>query len=233
MSVPEEIVVASVETRHVGLSDGFHATDAQILSEVAAYYSKKVLQHGPTPQGVDWKGRESQELRFRELLRCLDNSTSFSLNDLGCGYGALAEYMIRAGFDFSYSGYDIASPMIEAAQAMYASHRGVRFLVSASPSEAADFAVASGIFNVRQGRCDSEWLSFVLRTIDTLFEACSRSFSFNCLTSYADIDKRRADLFYADPCFLFDHCKRRFGGKVSLLHDYALHEFTIIVRRGP
>ncbi len=226
-------MVARIKTTKVELSDGLHASEAQILGEVAAYYSKKLLEHGPTPAGVDWKGRESQELRFRELLRCLDGSRSFSLNDLGCGYGALAAYMIHAGFDFSYSGYDIAPTMIEAAQAMYASHRSVGFFVGSRPSEPADFAVASGIFNVRQGRRDTEWLTFVLRTIDTLYEACTRAFSFNCLTSYADKNKRRADLFYADPCFLFDHCKRRFGGKVSLMHDYELYEFTIIVRRSP
>jgi hypothetical protein len=42
----------------------------------------------------------------------------------------------------------------------------------------------------------------------------------------------REDLFYADPCELFDYCKTRFARNVALLHDYGLYEFTILVRKG-
>ena len=61
----------------------------------------------------------------------------------------------------------------------------------------------------------------------------SRGFAFNCLTSYSDADKMRDDLYYADPCKLFDRCKRRYSRRVALLHDYGLWEFTILVRKTP
>jgi hypothetical protein len=38
-------------------------------------------------------------------------------------------------------------------------------------------------------------------------------------------------LYYADPCALFDLCKRRYSKHVALLHDYGLYEFTILVRK--
>ena len=38
-------------------------------------------------------------------------------------------------------------------------------------------------------------------------------------------------LFYADPCFFFDHCKKHFSKNVALLHDYGMYEFTILVRK--
>ena len=41
----------------------------------------------------------------------------------------------------------------------------------------------------------------------------------------------RPDLYYADPCELFDRCKRRYSRNVALLHDYDLYEFTILVRK--
>ena len=41
----------------------------------------------------------------------------------------------------------------------------------------------------------------------------------------------RADLYYGDPCFFFDHCKTRYSKQVGLLHDYGLYEFTILVRK--
>jgi hypothetical protein len=56
-----------------------------------------------------------------------------------------------------------------------------------------------------------------------------RGFAFNMLTGYADADRMRPDLYYADPHAVFDRC-RRFSRRVALLHDYPLYEFTMLVR---
>jgi hypothetical protein len=56
-------------------------------------------------------------------------------------------------------------------------------------------------------------------------------FAFNCLTAYSDAHKMQSYLYYADPCRLFDLCKRRYSRNVALLHDYGLYEFTILVRK--
>ena len=58
-----------------------------------------------------------------------------------------------------------------------------------------------------------------------------KGFAFNVLTLYSDVEKRRFDLHYADPLALFDHCKRYYSRFVTLLHDYPLYEFTILVRK--
>jgi hypothetical protein len=60
-----------------------------------------------------------------------------------------------------------------------------------------------------------------------------RGFAFNALTSYSDRDKQRDDLYYADPLHWFDHCKKHYSRYVSLLHDYPLFEFTILVTHDP
>jgi putative ABC transport system permease protein len=77
----------------------------------------------------------------------------------------------------------------------------------------------------------ADWRAYVNETIDRLAELSLRGFAFNCLTSYADADRMRPDLFYADPCELFDRCKRRYARNVALMHDYDLYEFTILVRK--
>ena len=68
-------------------------------------------------------------------------------------------------------------------------------------------------------------------SLGVLNETSTRGFSFNCLTSYSDSEKMRDDLFYANPCTIFDYCKRNFSKQVALLHDYGLYEFTILVRK--
>jgi hypothetical protein len=96
---------------------------------------------------------------------------------------------------------------------------------------ASDYAVASGVLNVKQQAGDAEWASYVREIIADLAALGGRGFGFNALTLYSDADKRRPDLYYADPLELFDHCKRTYSRFVTLLHDYPLYEFTILVRR--
>jgi hypothetical protein len=58
----------------------------------------------------------------------------------------------------------------------------------------------------------------------------ARGFGFNLLTSYSDVDRKRPDLFYAEPETVFRHCVHRFSRFVALSHDYPLYEFTVLVR---
>jgi SAM-dependent methyltransferase len=208
-------------------------TNTAILMEVADYYAAKLAEYGETPQGVDWNSEESQVLRFEQLNKVIDASRGFSLNDLGCGYGALFDYLQSGYRDFTYNGCDVSDSMIRAAQNRYAHHPNARFFVAAKPPGTADYGIASGIFNVRLGRNDAEWRDYLEDTLDGLDRTSRKGFAFNCLTSYSDADKMRNYLYYADPCALFDLCKRRYSRYVALLHDYGLYEFTILVRKYP
>lgn len=205
------------------------------LDPVAQYYADKLQRFGATARGVDWNSGESQALRFAQLCRVLRGSGPFSINDVGCGYGELRDYLEREGHGnggADYLGVDIAPAMVAAARARAAGAARTRFAEGAVPDRVADYAVASGIFNVRLGVPDAQWRAHLLATLDAL-DACSRrGFAFNCLTSYSDADRMRPDLYYADPLPLFDHCKRRYARDVALLHDYGLYEFTMIVRKG-
>jgi SAM-dependent methyltransferase len=207
--------------------------NTDILADVADYYTAKLGEYGETPQGVDWNSEESQVLRFEQLNKVIGVSLGFSLNDLGCGYGALFDYLQSRSRDFTYNGYDISPSMIRAAQNRHAHHPNARFVVAAKPPETADYGIASGIFNVRLGRNDTEWREYLEDTLNGLDRTSRRGFAFNCLTFYSDADKMRDYLYYADPCALFDLCKRRYSRYVALLHDYGLYEFTILVRKHP
>lgn len=204
---------------------------ADLLTEVAEYYTSKLAQHGETPRGVDWNGEESQTLRFEQLCKIIDTANNFSINDLGCGYGALYDFLEQEYETISYSGVDVSKSMIQAAEQRYQSATQARFVLASEPDQVADYGVASGIFNVRLGRTDDEWWSYLETTLDMLDKTSRLGFSFNCLTSYSDADKMRDYLYYADPCSLFDLCKRRYSRNVALLHDYDLYEFTILVRK--
>ena len=207
--------------------------ESNILDTVAAYYSEKLATHGETPRGVDWNSPESQVLRFEQLLRIIEGEEPFSLTDLGCGYGALLEHLRKKGAPATYLGYDVSASMIKAAQARFKGDPGARFFASGEPRESTDYAVASGIFNVRLHHNVDEWWNYLTATLDRLNRAADKGFAFNCLTSYSDAHRMRDDLYYADPGVLFDFCKKKYSRQVALLHDYDLYEFTILVRKRP
>lgn len=201
-----------------------------LLAGVARYYTGKLEAHGPTPQGADWNSAESQALRFDQLLRICDGGRPFSINDYGCGYGALVDHMQVRGLSFRYRGLDISAAMIDKALELHRDLPQCEFVTDEAGLAAADYTVASGILNVKLEAADEAWQAYLLQTLDRMAALSTNGFAFNALSSYSDPERRRADLYYADPLALFDHCKRRFSRSVAVLHDYALWEFTILVR---
>jgi SAM-dependent methyltransferase len=208
-----------------------HGTHDELRGQARDYYEARLRAHGATPAGMDWNSAASQELRFAQLARLWDGEPEATIVDYGCGYGALATYVRDRGHRGPYAGFDVSPDMVDAARAHLADTP--QCLVTANRAEVAplDYAVASGLLNVKQGAGEIEWQAYVRETIADLAALGTRGFAFNALTSYSDVDKRRPDLHYADPLALFDHCKRSYSRFVTLLHDYPLYEFTILVRR--
>ncbi len=204
---------------------------AGILSHVAQYYGEKILQHGTTARGVDWNSAESQLLRFEQLLKIHRGESFFTVNDYGCGYGALAAYLTQQRKRFEYRGLDVSGAMIASGKKLHRAKKRVRFFTQEAALAPADYTVASGIFNVKLGTTNQKWKEYVLYTLKAMDRLSTKGFSFNMLTRYSDKERMRPDLYYADPLFLFDFCKRNFSKKVALLHDYELYEFTMLVKK--
>lgn len=203
-----------------------------IRSEAAAYYSSKLATHGPTSKGVDWNGTGSHELRHRQFLRLLEGDRDASVIDLGCGFGDFFRFLRAERHHGPFIGYDVAPSMIAEAARLHG-EVGCRWLVGGEPSETADYAVASGIFNVKGSVPVEAWERYMFDTVDALARAGRRGFAFNVLSLSSDPERRAAHLFYADAAGILAHCLRRYGRSVALLQDYGLYEFTVIVRHPP
>lgn len=207
--------------------------DPEITHAVSRYYSQKLRTHGTTPRGVDWRDARSQELRFAQLHDLFADDRDTSVIDFGCGYAGFLTYLRDRGHRGTYLGLDLSAEMVEAARPRCEALPEARAVCAAVPESPGDYAVASGIFNVRFGFGDSQWRAHIRAVLDDMHRSARLGFAFNCLTAYSDPDRRRDDLYYADPLEMFDHCKRRYAQHVSLVHDYGLYEFTIVVRSQP
>jgi len=206
----------------------------KLLLDIEHYYTKKIDLYGATPKGVDWNSEESQNIRFNVLSQVILDDHDFSINDLGCGYGKYFEHLKLLGYKkFAYFGYDLSKKMINSAKECYKDKDSLELkkIESASEMSVSDYSIASGIFNVKMQYEESKWLTYILSTLDYMHNASKKGFAFNVLTKYSDNEYMKDNLYYADPGFLFDYCKRNYSNNVALLHDYELYEFTIIVRK--
>jgi SAM-dependent methyltransferase len=205
-------------------------TKALDLSEIADLYTGNIHQHGVASKAVGWPDAQSHALRFKSLSYLLPSGgKEFSVNDLGCGYGAYLEYLNDEGYPVSFfRGYEISDAMLEEARRRnYVAN--AEWMSGARLDKAADYSLASGIFNVRLENDEETWREYVLNTLNNLHEFSRLGFAFNLLSTY--VDWREDHLYYGDPLFYFDYCKRHFAKPVTLLHDYPLWEWTLIVRR--
>ena len=207
--------------------------DGRLLDGVLAYYDSIIEEHGPVPQGVGWNGKESQYTKFEQLYKVvLDGHDNFSINELGCGYGAFVDFLGEKGVAARYHGYDISENMYCAAKE-YLSGRDDCALYLNEPMRLSDYTVTSGTFNANMGEgqdvvAKDVWEQYILDNLHKMNDASRVGFSFNMQTIYSDFYTK---YYYGDPCFYFDYCKKNFSKNVALLHDYELYDFTIIVRK--
>jgi SAM-dependent methyltransferase len=206
----------------------------QICAGVEAYYDAKLARHGATPRGVDWTCTATQWLRFVQLLKLCSVDEPFSLIDLGCGYGALADFLRarhpRACVD--YLGIDLSPRMIRSARRLHRGTPSTRFAIGRTVRELADYTVASGVMNVR-GDCPVPlWEGFVQTILTDMRHMSKRGFAVNFVlqpTSSAPVEQ----LYYPDRETWPRFCRETFGCAVEVFDDYGMQEFTLIAQVHP
>lgn len=202
-----------------------------LCADVAAYYTARVLRYGASPLGVDWSCEATQQLRFVKLLGVCDFTRPFALNDLGCGYGALAAFLAarHADVHVDYLGIDLSPAMISRARRRWRGRPNVRFAVGRNLPRVADYAVASGIMNVKQTQPVGLWEDYVRAILTDMHRTARRGFAVNFLTRPAP-DAPADQLYCPDPAVWRAFCAERLGCSVEIVEDYGLREFTLLAR---
>jgi SAM-dependent methyltransferase len=114
-----------------------------LMIEVSECYVNKLGVHREVPRGADWNGEEGQTLLFGALCKIVDTVNDFSINDLGCGYSALYDFLVAECDELSYLGVDISQGMIKAAERSYKEQPQACFAPSGEPNQLDNFSVAS------------------------------------------------------------------------------------------
>ncbi len=204
-----------------------------VQKQLDDYFREKLVTYGATAKGVDYNSDHAQQNRFAQLAKIIDPNFSFSILDYGSGYGAFFDFLNNFSWEFEYYGIDKIEEMVAAGKELHKQFPNAHFTTSEKELPQIDYAVGGAIFNIKLDASYDEWQESVIKTLHLMDVLSSKGFAFNMLTKYSDFDRmeQRPDLFYGDPCYFFDYCKRNFSRNVALLHDYGLYDFTILVRK--
>lgn len=201
----------------------------KIYQEQNSFFSRKFSEHGSSPMGLDFNSVESQQIRFIQIYELLIKDNRFSLNDFGCGLADFYKFLKKRKKNFIYYGYDINKDYIKYAKSKYPK---LKIFNSMTIKYRSDYSIASGVMNLKLSASLVDWEKYIIDTLNLLNKKSIKGFAFNMLTKYSDKEKMRKDLYYGDPLFYFDYCKKYFSKNVRLAHDYDLYDFTILVRKS-
>jgi SAM-dependent methyltransferase len=196
------------------------------LWPLARISSETLREHGVTAAGAGWREAASQELRFSVLAQAVQirPGDAVTVNDLGCGYGALYDYLVGVGVDVQhYRGYDISDEMLAAARARVPAEHGC-FSQAPLITDVADFSLLSGPLNLKVAD-DEAWQLYSRAVVLNLAQHSRRGFAFNMMTT--KVTYRVEELHYADPVEWLEWCRREISPSLDLFEDYSLYEWTI------
>jgi len=205
----------------------------ETLARLSGTYTETFRRAGVRPEAVLWQNRSSQALRFRKLMKVLGDDArqpGLTINDLGCGYGALFDHIRRKRFlkGGRYVGYDLSPELVAAARTRHRRDSRASFVCAAEATEEADYSFASGTFGLMLNESYPAWEAYVRDCLRRLAAKSRRGMAFNLL------DRRGPDgrdtLYYAEPAEYLAFCRDELGARATVLDTYTPYDFTILCR---
>lgn len=205
----------------------------QLLKSVAHSFEWAINKYGPSHRAVAWRNEERQQRRFQVFYGLLAYDTArddVTINDLGCGYGAIFDTFkdLPQFRDGTYFGYDISDTMLKTAREEVTDPRAI-FIKSHEATEKADYSFVSGTYNMKMAASDAEWLEYVEENLIQLWSKTRIGLGFNMLNIAAPVHDKT--LYYPDPDHFVNFCEKHLNGQVRLVDVLHPKEFVIFVRK--
>ena len=163
-------------------------------------YRDRLITYGPNPKGVFWRNSSTQIARFNALLALVASVTpveSPMIADVGCGYGALLDFIQKTPRyqRFNYVGIDINQVMISSRKKRFPDQKHM-FLVGKHPPSPVDFCVFSGTFNLCHTKNTSLWNDYIFFNLKSCWQHSRYGLALNLLCAPQTQIKNR--IYYAE-----------------------------------
>ena len=202
------------------------------LRRADALYHRRFLRFGNTATGVHWRDEDEQKLRFKILCEPMSvelyNNSNIQIADLGCGYGALFDYMQDQGFLGQYYGYDRNRRMIQHARKTFP-YKNVHLQVSSKIGTEVDYTILSGTFNLKMNVSNSIWWEGVKEMLTHSWKQTREVMAFNYLQSPSKRNPMQR-LFYCNSEVMLSFCKT-LTPYITVIEDKSLLDTHLILHK--
>ena len=198
--------------------------------ELQERYRTRWREYGYDVRTLGWN-KDCQWVRFSAALDGLRAVEYATVMDVGCGFGDMLDFLHETGWRGQYVGVDVSPELLDEAARRHAGNRDATFIcgdVQELELPAVDAAIALGTLNHRLHESN---LACARRTLDAMWRVTRHVVVCDFLSTTSDPDRRRDDLFYADPCDVFA-VAAQYSRRVMLHHAYMPFEFQVKIWHG-
>ncbi len=204
-------------------------------NKIAEAYNRKFMELGPVPEASLWYSETRQRLRFQIITQkflSYNSGKLLRIGDIGCGYGAYFNFLSsRYTKNFQhYYGFDISSNLINYCREKHLSKMS-SFFISSKPHISIDFALMSGTYNFFPGSNFSDWLDYLISSLNEIWEKTTIAMGFNLQISKS---RRITDqgIVYFSESEMLGYCEKYFG-KTTVIYDKKLpSDGTFLIRKA-
>ena len=206
-----------------------------VEATIAQKYNKRFTKWGAVPEASLWFSKERQLVRFKLIADVIAQKRpkeNFSINDIGCGYGAFIPYLFKRFpiADFTYTGFEIAEKPLNYCIKKYQTSNIV-FEMGNSPKRQSDFSIMSGTYNYAPVLSPKVWQAYLFKNLSQIwsYSRCGMIFNLS-IASEAKITSQNISYFSQENVMEF--CQNELG-KTSLIFSNSLpKEATFSVFRS-
>lgn len=199
----------------------------KITEILRSHYSERFLKYGATSEGVDW-GADAVLARIRQekMLEVIKGGGECSLLDVGCGYGDMAEIIVKNDLPIEYCGIDVVDGMISYANERYPQFSFFNGDFLTENLGKYDYVICNGILTQKLSSSTLEMNNFAQKIIAKMYASCSKGVAFNIMNTHVNF--QRDNLYYRNPIELLGWCASELTPHIIFDSAYKLwYEYTI------
>ena len=204
-----------------------------IRDEQRRRYRELWARFGEDPRALGHRDTPTQYERFQRLSAGFTAEPgSFTVHEIGSGFGDYGLYLSERFPAALYSGSEICEEFVEVARRRIPGARfHLRDVTEELPEERWDYVTQSGTFNGKWDTSPADWQHFVFSMLEAMFALARKGIAVNFLTSYADPPLMRPELHYQEPGALLDFVVEQLSRHFEIDAGGPLFEYTLRVWR--
>ena len=201
---------------------------------ISSAYTQRFKRKGASAEGVFWASEMTQIARFdhalTQLAEIFGTAGHYQLADIGCGYGALYEFISTTPRyqHIDYFGIDINTSLIQHCQRQYPS-AGKIFTRGRRPVSHVDACVFIGTFNLCHTDDYTLWEDYICTQIAQSWKQTKTAMVVNMTSLQQPLI--RNNIFYAEPDRFARMLQTRFGKTEFATTRFLTDDVSFVVMR--